>query len=501
MKKTLFILLASILLSGCQEPAPAPPDAGGVMPVPLPVQQSRAYPETLTGRFVCLADFENNDSGPGYQQLAQFQIEAPAPDASYFRHAVNRTSTGIGALEVNLTPDSVMTFTIPDIRNFKPYTLLGMAVHSSSIRDDFQVSLESEGGSWQGPRALLRPGWNNVLIDIQRLANEPGFRIGHVRRMTIRLSEARSAVRLYIDDIMLIDNRRKLEPVPDGMSVEKIGLDYEISSAAWSESLRLAQGGDGLWRLNANHPVFQIAAEGESLPEAIDTESLEVMGDRRLGMVEVIENNPVRLRIANTWFFPVRAGEWVSMGVRSIRFEYTFLPAGQIIQNVEFNNAGGASINGLRINTSAPAVWSDGSTASMWRDEGFCSTIGRWCWQTAPEAQLLADFVDPGTIEMSMGGLGQYDHSLGCWILESQNGHCRFTFTPPATTSGIAFFQVKGRWSGDVSVQSQGRAARNIVRQGSDWVLFRLPVVPDKAVSVEVTGMVDDFAPSEEHDY
>ena len=70
---------------------------------PLPIQQSQVYPETVTGRFVSLADFEEAPLAgqPGHAQVRHFTV-SPAGSGAGMKYVVNITRTGAGAVEAQV---------------------------------------------------------------------------------------------------------------------------------------------------------------------------------------------------------------------------------------------------------------------------------------------------------------------------------------------------------------------------------------------------------------
>ncbi len=487
---------------------PMGPGAAGSAPRidPLPVQQAKAYPETVTGLFASLADFEDVPGGPrGFQQAAAFDFHPPSPDAER-EFVVNVTRTGVGALEVTLPAGCELVFRIQDVHDFTGYKVLSMALHSRALRDDATVRLVTDGASWQSGRALLRPGWNTVQFDIRRLADVPGVELAGVRELRLSFTDAAGPVWFHLDDIMVIDNARTLRPSPPGVTLHKAGLDYAIHLPGERRPTLLKQGDDGLWRLNDPRMELRLAAPGEPPPER--GERVELMGSRRIGQVELLEHNAVRVRLAATWYFPSRAGQWASMAVRRVRWEYTFYADGRRVVEVRLNNAGGAEIASAELALDRAAAWAGGGvdTANVLRD--FPGQVGRWRFMVPPagdEAERIADaYLRPGRLRATLAdpdarAAGDadrdgFDESRGCYVLGSRAGHCRFTIDPPAGGLIRPAFRVLGRWQGRVAVSSEGRAVRDVVRLEDGSALFVLPGRVMRPTAVEVTAAAPPVA-------
>jgi hypothetical protein len=451
--------------------------------------------------FVSLVDFEDAPDGPkGHSQVEQFSI-APSDKRGSRKFVVNITRTGAGAMEATLGPGAKLKFASPDIHDFTGYTLLTMAIYSEALRDDLQVTLMSERGSWTSGRTLVTPGWNNVLIDIQRLANIPNFSTASVREIHIAFADAVGDVVFNLDDIMLIDNRRTIKPTPPGLILRKSGLDYELTAPGRKKPIALSQSRDGLWRLGSDMSVLRLSSNEEKLTGG--KEDLAVMGSRKIGRVEVLEHNKLRLRLANTWYFPTRAGEWASLAIRQVRWEHTIYADGSWITNVELNNAGGKEIRQVGLFLNEQAAWDDGDTDKERIVSNFIGPVARWNYMFAsPQVnrnKALAQYIRPGRIRMQMGrrdflppgdvNTDRFDESRGCYGLgANQAGHCRFTFLPPQTGIRNAVFHITGPWGKTVSVNAAGMALRGTTRLDDGSVLFVLPGVVNTPKRIEVTG-------------
>jgi len=480
--------------SGGAEPDPLRVD-------PVSVQQVARYPETVTGRFASLADFEDTPGGErGHAQVGQFSVDPDRPDARV-RFVVNVTRTGAGALEATLPPGVQLVFHNPMVRDFTGYRLLSMALYSRALRDDLQVTIVTDGASWTSHRTLIRPGWNNVLIDIRRLVDVPRFDIREVRTVRIAFADAAGPVWFNVDDIMVIDNARAIKPTPPGMSLRKDGLNYRLTLPGRSAPVELRQSDDGLWRLEGLGAAVRLAGPGGQL--AASGEDLSLMGGRRVGQVEVLEHNALRIRLANTWYFPTRAGEWASLAVRRLRWEHTLWADGRHVTQVMLNNAGGTPIGSVGIITPAPAAWSGGSIGNRMIQRDFRDGVGRWQFLSSPrdgtDGKLFLDnYLRPGKVEAAIAVAGSwaagdagrdgFDETQGCCFLAARAGQCRFTVHPPPGGLLRPAFLIAGPWSGPVHVNSEGMTIGPVVRLADGSALFVLPGRVDRPTAVEVTG-------------
>jgi len=257
-------VVAACGLAGCVW-APAPGEGGSGV-APLPVQQQRVYPETVTGRFVSLADFEDSalTGKPGRRQVDEFTLSPGAAGGS-LRYVVNITRTGVGALEATIPPGASLVWQLPQLHDFSPYALMMFAIYSRQIRDDLKIVLVSDAANWQSRPLLLKRGWNDICIDIQRLMRLEDFDGKGVRAVRFSFGAAAAGgpgepVRIHLDDVMLIDNRRQITPTPSGMKLFKTGLDYELYVPHRTEPYRLVQHADGLWRLEADQAAVEFAS-------------------------------------------------------------------------------------------------------------------------------------------------------------------------------------------------------------------------------------------------
>ena len=501
-------LAAMLATAGCDLPLSDPAFGGDVEPgdlPPLPVRQTQAYPEAATGRFVSLVDFEDKPfgGGRGHRQVRQFRIRSGGAGANV-KYVVNIARTGVGAMEVSLPVGASLVHRLPKVYSFTGYSLLSVAVYSRSVRDDFKLLLVTDRSGWESYPVLLREGWNTVMMDIRPSQAPHDFDLDRVREIRLRFNAppgklvAEEPVVINIDDILLVDNRRDIRPVPEGMRLARAGLDYDLYLPNVPEPIKFRQGLDGLWRPSAHHAAVAIAAAGADAPPAGMAEDLKAMGWHRTGEVSVLEHNPVRVQIANTWYLPAEGGHWKDMDVRRIHWVHTFYPDGRSITNVTARRMGEATVT---VTPPPGGIWWDGLRGGRKLLPKAHGPERPWCFLTpsagANREVHQRNYAAPVTPEIKMGepataygdvGGDGFDESEGCYLLKAVSGHCRFFLPPPHGGLADPVIRVTGPWVSDVTASSEGRALRQIAQLADGSVIFRLPGLLKRRTWVEVTG-------------
>lgn len=213
--RALAALLAA--LAGCEwfQPAqPASPAAASRPKLsPILERMRQTYPDLQTGPFISLADFES----PGQVLLFRtLRADGTQPDdqptLSILR---SRNETGAGGLKVVLRgPDDRLVFDgarsseLALIRDWRPYALLLMSLYGppgGAVVEFTVTSGEAQPRHWT--RTLrLKPQWNLVALDVATIGDHVD--LADVRALGWRVPGATGGVELFVDDVILADNRR-----------------------------------------------------------------------------------------------------------------------------------------------------------------------------------------------------------------------------------------------------------------------------------------------------
>ncbi len=549
--KTLVVLL--LCVGGCLPSKPEPQQSENKAPAKIDLtpreallaDQKAVYPELHDGKCLFLVEFEPDGTWTVDQQVACFSLEGAGPNDKpgprsqrKLTHLLQRT--GYGALTVTLDPQTALVYHFPredsaskegDEKKSpeagsssvfagtdRQYTLLSMAILSGAMRDDLRVTLISGKGKWTSGPTLLRKGWNQVLIDIQRLDQLPDFDAKDVRAIRLSFIKAADVVTFTLDDIVLIDNYARVAPVPAGVIMLRNGLDFAIKLPVDEQTAGIRQGEDGLWRLGLDQPIVQLFPAGEddyfgegeadqnNNHKGLPGEHLEPLGPNRVGQIKVEEHNPVRIRISNSWLFPSRAGQWAMVGIRHLKWIYTVYPDGRWITDIQLNNAGGKPVSQVSISLpDKPAAWAGpkGGISQSLAVNDFIGPSGQWSYMQASDGPdkdlLIQNYLKPVRIETILAGDGfspgdldhdGFDESQGCYYLEAVNGHCRFKILPPPEGVLNPVFRVAGPWQGEPSVNLEGLAVQNVSSLPDGCAVFMLDGKLTKPVFVEVFGAI-----------
>jgi hypothetical protein len=465
------------------------------------VLQRRTYEEAVSGRFITLADFEAPPGPLGPTE--PFSIQGAGGRAAI---STTRARTGAGALAVELAAGGRLVYRTGTQRDFSLYTLLSAAVYVSQPRDDMTITLVGPNGRWRSCDRLLTAGWNTVMVDVAHLQRTGALDVRDVRQVEISFGPGQPAS-FMLDDLLLIDNTRTISPTPAGMVLRRIGLDYELTLTGQGRTIRLAQGSDGLWRCAGGGTIIQLGTPAARLEG--QAESIELMGQRRAGAMQLLEANPVRVRLASTWYFPPEMGLWRQLEVRQLRWEYTFYGDGRCVTSLRLSNPGGPDVSQVRLIAPFPAAWSDGTLGAELHAMGLNGQMDTWSWLTCPAASdtadLLADYAHPPAARIVLGrtvdrpsdtdagspvGADGFDAAQGCYVARAIGGHCRIELAVGSHSLHRPVFRIEGPWTGPVIASHAGMPIRPIIQTGRQAVAVLEEVLTEPAL-VEFSGPVE----------
>ena len=208
-------LLAGLLLCcGCQGPLPGLPGAGPARTLPPTIDRMVQTYGDLKGRpFQILADFETPEQG------TLFRIEPAGQGGAVGISTVRaRLETGVGALRALLTSpgQQVIAEDTPEARwglhrNWADYRLLLVSVYAPRELGGLRISVRSGTDrplTCRPPRMFLKSGWNLLRIDLAEIGEE--VNLADVRELRFWCDPLDTPVELFLDDLVLVDNRREV---------------------------------------------------------------------------------------------------------------------------------------------------------------------------------------------------------------------------------------------------------------------------------------------------
>ncbi|MEW6249464.1 MAG: hypothetical protein AB1716_02375 [Planctomycetota bacterium] len=361
----LLTLAFGTLLAGCELP-PAGGLGAATQPAnrqrgPVLAQQRRTYADLASGRFISLADFETRG------QDAMFRVVGPdgtegdreQPSLSILR---SRNETGAGGLKARLggTEDRLLfdgerSDELALVRDWRPYGLLLMSVYGPSDGVLLELSIRSGGKdaalTWSRTVAA-QAGWNLLRIDLAGVGER--IDLGDVRAIGWRAFQAAAPVELFVDDVILADNRADVlvaQPEPGALYVFTRGRRIYVGARERFE-LAFADGLIAAWRSgdegNLVHPdglgpwpvpLAEDWALGQAALAYDDPQLFASWGPAAAATQRVVESTPFRVVIEGRWLFPAadppatRPADKNDGGVGHV-WRYTIYPCGTVYVRV-----------------------------------------------------------------------------------------------------------------------------------------------------------------------
>ena len=322
------------LSTGCR--APGVRTSGGPTSIDRLVQ---VYPELASGRFLVIADFEDE------RQMELFQLIGVSPSARcVLAPNRGRRDTGSAGLSfVSGSPNDTVVINNTYARewylkrDWRQYELLMMSVFAP--QRGLSLSITAAGGT-PGDRLaaetsvpLIR-GWNVLRMDLAEIGEQ--IPIDDVQELRLSLYGAEKTVEVRIDDIILAGYRDDLlgdsNSREGGLYVQRVGRRWRIGAgkAGGDFEITFANGQIVEW--------FNMAADPYRLYNLVRGETLgpnpvpaggRTPGQPVAARSRIVEMSPVRVVLQAEWYVTGDpAGETGAAPFR--RWLYTVYPTGQL---------------------------------------------------------------------------------------------------------------------------------------------------------------------------
>lgn len=411
-------------------------------------------------------------------------------------------STAGERLDVELPVEAQLVFKMPKGKtlDISRFTHISFDIYNRDDIGSVRVGFDSSAGSWQSKRYTLKRGKNTVRIAIHRLWRRADFSPAKINSIAIDLPGRFKPVNVELGNVKLENLSKQISQVPKGFKLIKIGGDYSLSMPG-ERQVDISRGDDGLWRFGLYQPIVRLGGVGHK-KLATGGEDMEIMGSSRVGKLELIEHNSLRIRFRNSWFFLGHDDQIKSASPRHIIWDHTIYSDGRWLCDVRLDNAGGREIDSVMISMiSDQAAWYGGKVSRVLKVNDFIGPEGRWNYMLADKSvvdtEYVKNYMNPGKVILRhalanryAGGdidFDRFDQSQGCYYIAGESGGARFDFIP----TGVAqrpVFVIAGPWKKLPAVSVAGMKIREIEMLSDSNVLFILPGFIKNMVRVEVFG-------------
>ncbi len=311
----------------------------------------KAYPEMRSGRFAVIADFED----PAHMDLVQF-ISVSSKSSCGLDHRRGRPATGRSCVALTCGSDADTLVLNNEHaedwylkRNWRGFDLLLMSIHTP--QPGLRATIQIAAGS--GPQRLtvessipLNRDWNTIRLDLAEIGEH--LPLDDVQEIRIAFLGMKKPIRVAVDDIVLVGNRRDLfgdsKNESGELYVQQVGRRWNIGAGGRFE-LTLANGQIVQWYNLAEDPYrLQNLVQGTTLgpsPVALhppDPNDGDFAGFGTAVIVhpQLLEMNRVRIVLASEWRYVDQAAT-ASIERRPFqRWVYTVYPTGQLYAGIEF---------------------------------------------------------------------------------------------------------------------------------------------------------------------
>jgi len=399
-RRTVLLLL--LLMTGCQPTATQSPGPSAGLPEELTdvamarLARIRQEDPLAVGRVTTVFDFEQPVQVEAFQKFGE--------DSYDVRHmSTARAATGLSSLQVRLTPQRPSLAAERGVpADWRESRLLRFEVYAEADVPGFTVTVADRDGraAERGPYRL-RPGWQAITIEIERLASL--VNIERIERLAFAVRGLAEPVTFWLDDVVLIDNRTTRWPVYGNqrtVGYRVAGRTLTVFGPAGFE-ISFAPDDEGTYRLTewislldrrripqsapraalltidpqieaaetppappapppATEPASQPASQSATQPTSRPAEW--TLGRYRLDACRVIELNRVRVRVRlERLFFDAS---------RRIAETYTIYGSGQVYGVLEVDMGEGAAVRSTQIELRTSEVLRPVAAASTLSLEG-----------------------------------------------------------------------------------------------------------------------------------
>jgi len=317
-----------------------------------------SYADLASGRFLILADFNTQP-----QSLLARIMRADGTEDGITQPTISvlraRDETGAGSLEAmlahagdRLVLDGSRSAELALVRDWSAYALLLTSVYGPPDGATLRLTLRSGDGehslSWSR-RVRIRPGWNLIRQDLVEPADS--IDLAEVRAIEWSVAESASAVRIFVDDVVLVNNTETLfgaDAAAGALYVFRQGRRIHVGA---KERFELAfSGGVAVrWTSGAGRNLTVASGLGPwptPLPDdwALrvndpirydDPDLFRAWGPRAAGKTELLEAGPLRVVMRGTWQFPAAEANAEPMH----EWQFVIYPSGELYVRVESDSS------------------------------------------------------------------------------------------------------------------------------------------------------------------
>ncbi len=319
------------------------------------------YSDVFENQYTVIADFE------AAHQLKLFSIDGPDGATKLKRDRKSGVPvTGASGMRFvlrssadTLVADSRKEPALALVSDWREYRLLQTSVYSPLQGLELETAIRS--GSGEGNEALsvvpLKQGWNLLRLDLSDA--EQVVDLSNVSSLSFRIPELAAPVELFIDDIILADNRTTFSGTPDvgegGLYVQQEGRMINVGSPGRFE-LGFGNGQIVRWFALDQDPQKKLNLVGSSgalgpIPVVLTDpdqvfdddiplvpEGFSSLGGLVSARQRVIEANDVVVIVECTWAFPESVQDTVDHRTPFQQWTYSIYQTGQVFVAVEFTS-------------------------------------------------------------------------------------------------------------------------------------------------------------------